>query len=48
MLETMTLLLGDVRRHVLFEHTPPIFNMEAFLAGQPEQTWPFYKCVPVF
>ena len=37
-LQLMLDLFGDVRRHMLFDLTPPVFSTEKFLSGRPDQS----------
>jgi hypothetical protein len=43
MAEMMVSIFGDVRRYILFELDPPLFNMEKFMSTQSPLTRPFYK-----
>lgn len=43
MLEIMVKVFGLVRRYIMFELEPPVFNMEHYLASQPASSHEFYR-----
>lgn len=42
-LSLMIDILGDVRRHMLFDVSPPIFDLDKFLAAQPPESRDFFR-----
>eukprot|EP00051_Salpingoeca_urceolata_P007343 m.96802 g.96802 ORF g.96802 m.96802 type:complete len:1549 (+) comp15204_c0_seq2:375-5021(+) len=42
-LAMMASLLGDIRRYILFDVSPPVLNLEKFLSSRPEQSHDFYR-----
>lgn len=42
-LSLMLELFGDIRRHIMFDISPPVLNLDKFLASKPAASEPFYR-----